>query len=765
MNLRASETHTTKTNATRFKRILTRAIVLPQVLLAVLIGLFVWQITRLLDTARLLEHTIQVISRATNAQKLLLDMETGFRGFVITGDESFLEPYNQALPRIEPALTELRQLVSDNPSQVSMVNDLNSRHQDWLKYAREVIGQRKTNGEYQARVTSGEGKRIMDSMRADIAKFVEREDALQATRALASQRAAVVSVVSGLAAGLLLGAILAVFIRRQLLAASENYREALNREQEHREWLATTLASIGDAVIATDTKGTVTLMNGVAESLTGWTSQEALGRPLATVFKILNEDSKTEAESPVARVLRDGQIVGLANHTILISKDSREIPIDDSGAPIQSASGEITGVVLVFRDITERKRSEQEREILLEGEKTLRREAERANELKDEFFANASHELRTPLNAIVGWIRMLRSGNLNADTAASAMETIDRSAHAQTRLIEDLLDMSRILGGKLALDEQTIDVLPVVNAAVNSLRPSASAKEIRIKTISDDGLLPVVADPTRLQQIVWNLLSNAIKFTPKGGRVAVTLRKGPAHLEISISDNGEGISPDFLPHVFERFSQADGSKTRRHRGLGLGLAIVRHLVELQGGTVSASSEGTHKGATFSVRFPAYERYEVDGGPGHPVLTSKRESIDLFLSAQRPELNGIRVLVVDDDVASREMLSAALLQCHANVVTVASTSEALTEIDRRRPDLLVSDIGMPDQDGYELIRQVRLVESKSEAAAIPAMALTAYARSEDRVRALGAGYHVHLSKPVDPEEFVLLVANLITRSNP
>jgi len=242
------------------------------------------------------------------------------------------------------------------------------------------------------------------------------------------------------------------------------------------------------------------------------------------------------------------------------------------------------------------------------------------------------------------------------------------------------------------------------------------------------------------------------------------MRKGPAHLEISVSDNGEGISSDFLPHVFERFSQADGSKTRRHRGLGLGLAIVRHLVELQGGTVSASSEGIHKGATFSVRFPAHEYYQGNGGLGHPVLTDKHESIDLFLGAQRPKLNGIRVLVVDDDVASREMLSVALLQCDANVVTAASTSEALTEIDRHRPDLLVSDIGMPDQDGYELIRKVRLVESKSEAAAIPAMALTAYARSEDRVRALGAGYHVHLSKPVDPEEFVLLVANLISRTN-
>lgn len=891
MNSSTSDTDSNKTEAARFKRILTRAIILPQVLLAVLVGVFLWQITRLLDTAGLVEHTIQVISRATNAQKLLLDMESGFRGFVITGDEAFLEPYNQALPQIEPALTELRRLVSDSPAQVSTVNNLSSQHQDWARYAREVIAQRKTNGEYQARVSSGEGKRILDSMRADFATFVEREEALRATRVRASRQAAIVSVVSGLAAGLLLGAILAIFIRYQLLAASESYRRALNREQEHREWLATTLSSLGDAVVATDAKGIVTLMNGVAESLTGWTSEEALGQPLVKVFRVLNEDSKTEAENPVTRVLRDGQIVGLANHSILISKDGGQIPIDDSGAPIRLASGEITGVVLVFRDIserkqteaalleselrlrqaviespiptiihdesgvilemskgwthesgyrlddiptmiqwkqrsshkmqspskeaiddlfeshetlsegeqlitakdgsrhvwdyfttplgksrrgtrlmlttaidvTERRKAEQESEILFEREKTLRKDAERANELKDEFLANASHELRTPLNAIVGWIRMLRTGSLDAATTASAMETIDRSAQTQTRLIEDLLDMSRILGGKVALDLQPIDVIPVVSAAVNSLTPSASAKEISIKTISDDGLLPVVADPTRVQQIVWNLLSNAIKFTPRGGRVAVILRKGPAHLEISVTDTGEGIKPEFLPHVFERFRQADGSKTRRHGGLGLGLAIVRHLVELQGGTVSAASEGVHKGATFSVRFPVDE-YKAEVGSGQRPPSGSGDPIDLILSSQRPKLGGIRVLVVDDDAASREMLSAVLLQCDANVVTAGSTSEALIEIDRQRPDLLVSDIGMPGQDGYELIRKLRLLESSSEAVAIPAMALTAYARSEDRVRSLNAGYHAHLSKPVDPEEFVLLAANLINRSN-
>src|SRR5678815_2982392 len=250
MNSRRPETDATKTDAARFKRILTRAIVLPQVLLAVLIALFLWQITRLLNTAGLVEHTIQVISHATHTQKLFLDMETGFRGFVITGDEAFLEPYNQAFPRIEPDLAELRQLVSDNPSQISTLNDITSRHQDWAKYASEVIAQRRTNGEYQARVSSGEGKRIMDSIRAGVATFVEREEALRVTRVGASRRAAIMSVVTGLAAGLLLGAILAVFVRRQLVAASENYRQALNREQEHKDWLAATLASIGDAAVS-----------------------------------------------------------------------------------------------------------------------------------------------------------------------------------------------------------------------------------------------------------------------------------------------------------------------------------------------------------------------------------------------------------------------------------------------------------------------------------------------------------------------------------
>jgi PAS domain S-box-containing protein len=538
--------------------------------------------------------------------------------------------------------------------------------------------------------------------------------------------------------------------------------EALRKQSD---WLRVTLSSIGDAVITTDVEGRVTFLNRVAESLTGWTPDEAMGRPLSDIFHILNEESRQPVENPVLQTLSAGATVGLAKHTILIAKDGRECPIDDSAAPIRNEQGEVVGIVLVFRDISERKRMELERERLLATAQAAQKEAEEANRLKDEFLATASHELRTPLTAVVGWSRLLRTGKLDAENSARALESIERNATLQTKLIDDLLDVSRIITGKLTLDRRPLEIAHVVSDAVNTVRPAADAKNIAIETSFDAEAEPVLGDANRLQQVLWNLLSNAVKFTPKNGRIEVALQRVNSEVQVSVGDSGEGISSEFLPYVFDRFSQGDGKSTRSHSGLGLGLAIVRQLVELHGGTVKAHSDGPGCGATFEMRLPVLSINLVPGSKSalsDSTLAGVRVTDGLSIECP-PRLDGVRVLVVDDDSDTRQMLKAVLSECHADVITAASAAEAIKEIEQRKPDVLVSDLGMPEQDGYELIKQVRETESADNAARVPALALTAYAKPEDRVRALAGGYQVHLAKPVEPAEFVLVVANLASRA--
>jgi CheY-like chemotaxis protein len=360
---------------------------------------------------------------------------------------------------------------------------------------------------------------------------------------------------------------------------------------------------------------------------------------------------------------------------------------------------------------------------------------------------------------------LLRTGKLDAENSARALESIERNATLQTKLIDDLLDVSRIITGKLILDRRPLEIAHVVSDAVNTVRPAADAKNIAIETSFDAEAEPVLGDANRLQQVLWNLLSNAVKFTPKNGRIEVALQRVNSEVQVSVGDSGEGISSEFLPYVFDRFSQGDGKSTRSHTGLGLGLAIVRQLVELHGGTVKAHSDGPGRGATFEMRLPVLSLNLVPGSKSalsDSTLTGARVTDGLSIECP-PRLDGVRVLVVDDDSDTRQMLKAVLSECHADVITAASASEAIKEIEQRKPDVLVSDLGMPEHDGYELIKQVRKTESADNAARIPALALTAYAKAEDRVRALAGGYQVHLAKPVEPAEFVLVVANLAGRA--
>ncbi|HEV2706703.1 MAG TPA: ATP-binding protein [Pyrinomonadaceae bacterium] len=388
----------------------------------------------------------------------------------------------------------------------------------------------------------------------------------------------------------------------------------------------------------------------------------------------------------------------------------------------------------------------------------LYREAQESSRLKDEFLATVSHELRTPLTAILGWSHMLRTGQYNGESATRAFETIERNARAQAQLIDDLLDVSRIITGKLRIDVRPLDPNSFIEAAVEAVRPAAEAKGVRVQKIMDTGIVSVSGDPVRLQQVVWNLLSNAIKFTPRGGRVQVRLERVNSHIEIAVSDSGTGIAPEFLPHVFDRFRQADQRTTRQHGGLGLGLAIVRHLVELHGGTVRAESEGEGQGSTFTVLLPVAPVYqtETEGVRVHPAA---RDTLPSYECVER--LDGVRVLVVDDEPDTRELLRVGLGRCGAEVIAASSATEALEAMKNAVPDLLISDIGMPDEDGYELLRRVR--ELPAEAGGrVSAIALTAYARVEDRMQALRAGYQMHVPKPVELAELVAVAASLVRR---
>jgi signal transduction histidine kinase/ActR/RegA family two-component response regulator len=398
--------------------------------------------------------------------------------------------------------------------------------------------------------------------------------------------------------------------------------------------------------------------------------------------------------------------------------------------------------------------SEEELRALYEREQAARRRAEEANRLKDEFLSTVSHELRTPLNAILGWTWLLDSGKLDAEASRRARATIERNARAQGQIIDDLLDVSRIITGKLRLRIEPVDLQQVVEAALESIRPAADAKEIAISRHFDAGAARLPGDPQRLQQVVWNLLSNAVKFTPRGGRMEVHVARRDAHVELRVTDSGVGIRPDFLDHVFDRFRQADSSSTRTHGGLGLGLAIVRHLVELHGGTVVAHSDGEGRGATFAVSLPVPAQ-EPPAPTEPPTPATPRPEAEV-----PPDLQGVRVLLVDDDPETRRMLPLTLETFGAEVTAAASAAEALAILLREPMDVMVADIGMPEEDGYSLIGKVRALDG--ELGSLPALALTAYAAEADRQQALAAGFHLHMAKPVEPLHLASALAALRKR---
>ena len=545
----------------------------------------------------------------------------------------------------------------------------------------------------------------------------------------------------------------------KLLGAVNIVVDITDRKQAEavKAQMAAIVESSDDAIVSKDLNGIITSWNKGAQKLFGYTAEEVIGKSTTI---IIPPDRENE-ESYILDHIRRGEVVD-HYETVRRRKDGSEIDISLTVSPVRDNSGKVVGASKIARDISDRKRIEIEREELLRRESAARVEAEQTSRLKDEFLATVSHELRSPLNSILGWSRMLSEDRLDKEKTARAFEIIHRNAHAQNQLIGDLLEVSRIITGKLNLDVSEVELIPIINAAIDVVRPAAEAKNIRLISTLDPAAGPVSVDAGRLQQVVWNLLSNAVKFTPGGGQVAISLEREATRIKLIVSDTGEGIEPEFLPFVFDRFRQFEGDTRRAHGGLGLGLAIVRHLVELHGGTVGAASPGKGRGATFTMMLPLAAPREEAGEVGRARPAGAGEiSRDSVLTPDY--LRGLRVLVVDDEPDALDLLSLMLTNHGAEVKTSASAAEALQTLDEWRPDALVSDIGMPREDGYDLLRKIRAREPE-RGGRTPAIALTAYARAEDARRALAAGYQMHIPKPVESDLLAATVASLAGGGN-
>lgn len=531
-----------------------------------------------------------------------------------------------------------------------------------------------------------------------------------------------------------------------VVADERKGKEAL-LESEERYRVLTELAP--EAVWMSDGSGSMIYCNEWWTELTGLTlNQSRHGQWL----QVVHPDYRENVEKLFTKTVADQDEYEIEMPLLRISDGKYRWHLA-RGKPLKNSAGLVTRWIGTAFDIHDRKQAEVQREDVIDAERAARTEAERVGRMKDEFLATLSHELRTPLNAILGWSQLLSGGDNDPDELKQGLETIDRNARVQAQLIEDLLDMSRIISGKVRLEVQQVDLAAVVDAALNTVRLAAQAKEIRLVKAFGTQSSYVSGDPGRLQQVVWNLLSNAIKFTPSGETVEVLLeRHNKGYIEIRVADTGAGIKKEFLPYVFDQFRQADASTTRAHGGLGLGLAIVKSLVELHGGVVAVESEGPGLGSTFTVRLPTMrsEALPLAEAASQPARALRSGN----MKAQRPHLPGLKVLVIDDEADARDLVRRMLSECDMEVVTAGSATEAIDLGTADRPDVIVSDISMPDMDGYELILHMRTLGWTQ-----PAIALTAFAREEDRHRALDAGYQLHIAKPVDAMELIKAVARL------
>jgi PAS domain S-box-containing protein len=530
---------------------------------------------------------------------------------------------------------------------------------------------------------------------------------------------------------------------------STSGRDVAERRRSSAAHVRAILDNTLDAVVAMDGDGVVRFWNPRAEQTFGIERTDAVGHRFADL--VVDGADRDRLRTELERLAEADGSAALRTEATGRRRDGATFPLELTVTRIPEDPDYRFSAFA--RDITERKRAERERERLLAEAQHAREQAEAASRVKDEFLSTLSHELRTPLTAIVGWIYLLRGGRLDEAARARALDAIDRNAGAQAQVISDILDLSRIVGARFRLNVRPIQLAPVAAAAIENLMPAANARGITVHTNLDPSAGLVSGDTDRLRQVVWNLLSNAIKFTPKGGRISVRVERADPSARIVVEDTGVGIRPEFLPHVFERFRQGDSSNTRSHGGLGLGLAVVRHLVELHGGHVTAASPGEGEGAAFTVTLPLLDPEQAAAGDRVEPAVANGELPD-----DAPRLDGVRVLVVDRSDEVRDVVSRILRQSGAEVDTAASVAEAMTCFARQVPDVLVTEIDMEGETGYSLIRRVRGLPL-DVGGAVPAAALTAYSRIEDRVRALRGGFQMHLGKPIQPAELLAVVENL------
>ncbi|MGI8639946.1 MAG: CHASE3 domain-containing protein [Pyrinomonadaceae bacterium] len=756
-------------------------------LLLVTLSFFGYRSAKSLNEALIWEkHSQEVFTQLNKTLSLATDAETGGRGFIITGNQSYLEPFNKANQEINQNLSALRELGADNPKLLAEIPKLENLIAEKLSFIKATNEIRRNQGLEAAsrRTESGIGKRIMDEIRLSIGRMEDEEIRLLKTRAgdlNSSISNTLFLLFFGTVAGILsLGlANFAVYravgqrrqaedkIReankdlekrveertRELSQKNEELKEQIKQREhsEQRRRIALEAGNLGTWVLDPETNQAE--IDERSMSLFGLAAEEFDGTGEKAFSRIHEEDFPTVQE--VFQKSLEDRVNFNAEFRVL-PDDGTIRWIHSTGQPLLNENGEIVHFIGNCRDITESKEAEQERERLLKNEQAARKDAEIANRMRDEFLATVSHELRAPLNSILGWGRMLEKGKLDEKTSKKAINTIVRNAESQNRLIEDLLDVSRIISGKLRLEVITIKPINIVESALETVRPAAEAKGITLEIKEDADVSHISGDPNRLQQVIWNLLSNAIKFTPNDGTVTLKIERSNNFVELRVKDTGVGIKEDFLPHVFDRFRQADASSIRKFGGLGLGLAIVRHITEMHGGTVDVYSEGEGKGSTFIVRLPL-------------IISPTEDESEAELTRKSPaknnipeiSLDGLLILVVDDEEDTRQLLVQSLTFHGATVISADSAENALAEIREKNPDVLVSDIGMPNEDGYSLIRKVRALHGEQQRN-IPAIALTAFTRAQDRMRALSSGFQNHVSKPVEPDELATVIASLTGR---
>jgi PAS domain S-box-containing protein len=696
--------------------------------------LSIFNIREVANSVQWVSHTQEVLAKLEQVFSTLKDAETGQRGYLLTGDPRYLEPHEQAVGRMPVQLAQLRELIADNPAQTVRLLRLEQLVTERLNVLQHGIGTYQADPDKtrvlqssRQSLLTGEGKQAIDAVRAQISEMQDSERALLARREAASRtsaRTALATTAIALSLGLLL-VVMVIWLFAWNMATRQRAADVVHAE---RERFRATLTSIGDAVIVTDAQGRITMLNPVARALTGW-GEDATGRPLEDVFRIVNETTRDAVENPVTQVIRQGGVVGLANHTVLIARTGGEVPIDDSGAPIRDGRGRIAGVVLVFRDVTERRRAE--------------RATEEADRRKDEFLAMLAHELRNPLAPIRNAAHTLGLLGGHDTRLQWVSEVIERQVGLMTRLVDDLLDVSRITSGKITLQRAPVPIREVVEQAVEMAQSAAEGRKQRLEALVDEDVGWVDGDQARLVQVVGNLLDNAIKYTDEGGRIVVAARRDGGDAVIAVRDTGAGIATDLLPRVFDLFTQADRSLERRQGGLGIGLTLVRRLVEMHDGRVHVASDGPGLGSEFTVRLPGV-------GPGE----ASEESAVPSAMATKGSAAARRILVVDDQPDSTDSLAMFLRLRGHEVQTAHDGPGALEEIARGRPEVVFLDLGLPGMSGYDVARQIR---ARADTRDLRLVALTGYGTDADRVKSRAAGFDVHLAKPVDPQALDALIA--------